>query len=472
MKTVQPISLRRLLLMRLWVPLLGLMLIGAVLSFIAASYFANLVYDQWLYDSAMTLATQVHGNGSQAVVALPSSAVQMLEWDRVDRVFYEVTTARGGRIFGNSKLPVPVGLRRPEAVSAGLAGQADTTYFNIHVGQAPVRAASVTITVPDSNGDRATVTVGETIAKRNAVVRSILSAVLPIESGLLILAGISIWIAVRSTLRSMDTLAGELARVEPEALRPLVAAEPIPQEVAPLVNALNTLIARLAEARDASTRFVANAAHQLRTPLAAIQLQTQRALREPDPKQRQEALVAADKAVQRLGHLTHQLLSLARAEPGGVPAQTEDVDVALLAREEVEHWADAAIARDMDLGYEGPIAGLCVNGDRQLLGELIGNLLDNAIRYGRPGGRITLRLLAAPLRLSVEDDGPGIPAAERGRVLERFYRLPTTAESGSGLGLTIANEIAARHGARLEITDGPGGTGTAVTITYSQPALV
>ncbi|TAK98906.1 MAG: sensor histidine kinase [Rhodospirillaceae bacterium] len=433
------------------------MFAGALLSFASARYFANLVYDQWLFDSAMTLASQIKGNGAEPTLALPTSAIEMLEWDRIDRVFYDVTTAHHGRIFGNTTLP------RPPITQFG-----QPIYYDGTIGQLAVRLAAVMIHTPSSGGDTATVVIAETLAKRNAVVRSIMAAIIPIEAGLLLLAGLSIWIAVSSTLRSVDHLTVDLARIQPNRLKPLESSQAIPQEIAPLVDALNGLIERVAEGRDALQRFVANAAHQLRTPLAALQLQTQRALRESDPVRRQEALTAVDRGMQRLTHLTQQLLTLARAEPTGAPAdeQQQSVDLAAVARQTVEHWVDTAIALGIDLGYDGKASGVLVRGDQQLLTELIGNLVDNGIQYGKGGGRVTVRISTAPAILSVEDDGPGIPAAERTRVLERFYRLPASVGSGSGLGLAIANEIAARHGAHLEIGAGKGGIGTVVTVTF------
>jgi len=447
-------SLRRLLLIRLWIPLLALMVVGAILSFASARYFANLVYDQWLFDSAMALASQIKGNGLQPTLTLPASAVEMLEWDRLDRIFYEVSTAHHGRIFGNAALPRPATVPRDGAV-----------YYDGMLDDRAVRVSAVTLDVPASGGDTATVIVGETRAKRDAVVRSIMMTILPIMAGLLTLAGFSIWIAVISALRSVDRLATDLTQVQPDQLTPL--ASTVPAEIAPLVEALNGLIARVAEGRNTLQRFVANAAHQLRTPLAALQLQTQRALRETDPDRRQEALTAIDKGIQRLAHLTQQLLILARAEPTGAALEgLQPTDLALVARQEVERWVDTAITKGVDLGYEGPSSGVSVNANQQLIGELIGNLVDNGIRYGGSGSHVTVTLAQSPVILSVMDNGPGIPLPERTRVLERFYRLAASAGSGSGLGLAIANEIAERHGAQLKIESGKDGAGTVVSVKF------
>lgn len=450
-------TLRRQLLARLSVPLLAVMAVGAALTFAGARYFAAEVYDQWLYDSATALAAQIRPGADGPAVALPPPAVEMLEWDQIDKVMYDVTTSEGAHIFGNAVLPPP---------PRGRAGK--PVFYDGVVGDDPVRLTAVTVPLAGSDL-RVTVTVAETLLKRRAIVGNILLAILPIEAMLLALAGGVIWFAVTSALGSLDRLAADLGRIDAENPLPLTELAPLPTEVRPLVAALNGVIVRLGESRDAMRRFVANAAHQLRTPLAAMQIQTQRAVRETDPARGREALAAVEKAMVRLARVTQQVLTLARAEPGsGTDTAARTIDLAALARQELEHWADAAVARDIDLGYAGPQAGPFVLGDPQLLTDLIANLVDNAIRYSEPHAQVTLRLSTDPAALTVEDTGPGIPLAERSRVLERFYRPPTTKGSGSGLGLAIASEIAKRHHASLRLDGGEGGRGTVVTVTFER----
>jgi two-component system sensor histidine kinase TctE len=165
-------------------------------------------------------------------------------------------------------------------------------------------------------------------------------------------------------------------------------------------------------------------------------------------------------------HLTRQLLTLTRSDPSAASMlKMADIDLAELARDELERWVDAAVERDIDLGYDGPESGAAVRGEQQLLRELIGNPVDNAIRYGSAGGQVTLGVHANPTTMFVQDDGPGIAAAERQRVLDPFYRSPDSAGDGCGLGLTIAREIAARHGARLQIVDQTHG-GTRIEVVF------
>jgi two-component system sensor histidine kinase TctE len=288
---------------------------------------------------------------------------------------------------------------------------------------------------------------------------------------LILIASAFIWLAVTSSLRTLDDIAARLAGYEPEGLVPVGTVENVPSEVKPLVKSLNQLISKLSDAQDTQRRFVANAAHQLRTPLATLQVQTERALREPDPAKHSDALSHVLDAVTRLRHVVHQLLTLARSDRTDRPNQHAltmvRLDLAELARDELERWADAAITRDIDLGYDGPEKGIEIEGEPHLLRELIGNLVDNAIRYGRPGGEATLGLTTAPVTLYVDDNGDGIPAEERTLVLERFYRRSEANGDGSGLGLAIAREISARHGARLSIRDNPCSHGTRIEVVFS-----
>ena len=430
------------------------MLVGGALTLAAAQYFATRVYDEWLYDSAMALASQIKPDGTGSVVTLPAAAVEMLEYDQTDRVLYDVVAASGEHVFGNQHLPPP-----PRAPGAR------PVFYDGVVDGDPVRLTAVAVAVPAPAGD--IVIVAETLTKRRGIVTQILAGILPIEIALLAIAGVLIWFAVTSALRRVNRLAVELGHIQTDDLAPLAEVDVLPAEIRPLAEALNGVMDRLAEARDAVRRFVANAAHQLRTPLAAMQIQVQRALRETDAVRRQEALSAVDKAMVRLTRVTQQLLTLARAEPGsGDGANIQSVDLAALARQELEHWADAAVARGIDLGYDGPAVGPLILGDPQLLTDLVANLVDNAIRYSDGEGQVTLRLSADPVVLSVEDTGPGIAPAERERVLERFYRPPASKGTGSGLGLAIASEIAKRHGARLTLGAGEGGKGTLATVAF------
>ena len=454
-------SLRRRLLIRLWGPLFIVLTVGGIATFWLARHVGSVVYDRWLYDSAMTLAAQIKLKDKEVTLDLPRSAIEMFEWDSADRVYEEIVSRRKGLIFSNAALPAP---------PANMTFNHPCYQDGVVNGQ-PVRIVTVILAGPAGSDDVISIQVAETTNKRGNLIMETLLLSMPLQLGLILIASAFIWLAVTSSLRTLDDIAARLAGYEPEGLVPVGAVENVPSEVKPLVKSLNQLISKLSDAQDTQRRFVANAAHQLRTPLATLQVQTERALREPDPAKHSDALSHVLDAVTRLRHVVHQLLTLARSDRTDRPNQHAltmvRLDLAELARDELERWADAAITRDIDLGYDGPEKGIEIEGEPHLLRELIGNLVDNAIRYGRPGGEATLGLTTAPVTLYVDDNGDGIPAEERTLVLERFYRRSEANGDGSGLGLAIAREISARHGARLSIRDNPCSHGTRIEVVFS-----
>jgi two-component system sensor histidine kinase TctE len=450
-------SLRRSLLTRLWLPLSSLLVLGAAASVGLALHFGNAIHDRWLLDSAMALASQVRAGATGPHLTLPPSAVELFEWDSVDRIYENVTEDNGTRLFGNAIFPpLPANQRRDVPI-----------YYDGAIGGQPVRIAAIVLPGSPPSASPVTIQVAETMRKRERLVRDIVLLMVPLQIAILVLAGAFIWYAVSSSLATLDATASRLRRYRPDGLVPIGDTERVPSEIEPLIGAINQLIGKLSEAREAQQRFVANAAHQLRTPLAALQVQTERVSREPDPRRHAEALADVIKALSRMRHLTQQLLTLSRADASSAASlRMEPVDLATLARTELERWADRAIERDVDLGYEGPEKGVMVSGEPRLLAELVGNLVDNAIQYGGAGGRVTVSVRATPPMLFVEDDGPGISADEREHVFEAFYRPRGSPGSGCGLGLTIAREIAARHGATLRIADASTMRGTRIEVAF------
>ncbi len=455
-------SLRRRLLIRLWLPLLCVLLLGSFVSAGLAVHFGNVVHDRWLLDSAMALGTQIRTGSAGPRLNLPKSAVEMFEWDSVDRIYEDVESGDGEHLFGNAEIPpFPAGpaLDQPH-------------YYNTAIDGHRVRVVAVTVVGPPPESKVVTIKVAETMRKREALVREVILMIVPLQAIILLLAGAFIWFAVTSSLSTLDETASRLRRYTPEGLGPVRDVDGVPSEVKPLIMAINQLIGRLAQSQEAQQRFVANAAHQLRTPLATLQVQTERALRETDPQRHGEALADVVKAVSRMRHLTQQLLTLSRSDASSVGMlRMEEVDLAQLVRAELERWTDLAIERNVDLGYDGPESDVIVTGEHRLLAELLGNLVDNAIQYAGAGSKITVGVTRDPVRLFVDDDGPGILPFERERVFEPFYRSRDSVAGGCGLGLTIAREIAARHGAQLSIVDPPHAGGVRVEVAFpgSQP---
>jgi len=443
-------SLRGLLLRRLWLPLLVLLLCSAVGSFALARFYAGQVYDRWLLDSAMSLSELVTVQDGRASIEITPAVSRMFSWDTADEVHGEVVDAEGGRLYGD----LPEALPRP-AIAAG--NDDDAIYYDARVRGQAVRMVEVVVSAGPGHDIR--LRVAETLRKRHRLERKLLLTSVPFQAAILALAAWLAWSGTGAAARHANLVARKLASPRPDPLAPLDPAQEAPRELWPAVEAYNALLQRLDAMQDAQRRFVSNAAHQLRTPLAAMQVELESSLRQHDPQAQQLALSGTLAGLARLQHLVNQLLMLSRSEdPHGSALPLQPVDLAALARGVVERYADRALAAGVDLGYEGPDDGVQVQGDPQLLREALGNLLDNALRYGAVPGVITLgvRQEAEGVQAWVDDDGAGIAEAERTRVTERFYRASSEGD-GCGLGLAIVAEIAQRHGAMLKIETAPLG---------------
>ncbi|HDX0838526.1 TPA: sensor histidine kinase [Stenotrophomonas maltophilia] len=443
-------SLRGLLLRRLWLPLLVLLLCSAVGSFALARFYAGQVYDRWLLDSAMSLSELVTVQDGRASIEITPAVSRMFSWDTADEVHGEVVDSAGARLYGD----LPEALPRP-AIASGNDDEA--VYYDARVRGQPVRMVEVVVSAGPGHDIR--LRVAETLRKRHRLERKLLLTSVPFQAAILALAAWLAWSGTGAAARHANLVARKLASPRPDPLAPLDPAQEAPRELWPAVEAYNALLQRLDAMQDAQRRFVSNAAHQLRTPLAAMQVELESSLRQHDPQAQQLALSGTLAGLARLQHLVNQLLMLSRSEdPHGSALPLQPVDLAALARGVVERYADRALAAGVDLGYEGPDDGVQVQGDPQLLREALGNLLDNALRYGAVPGVITLgvRQETEGVQAWVDDDGAGIAEAERTRVTERFYRASSEGD-GCGLGLAIVAEIAQRHGAMLKIETAPLG---------------
>lgn len=278
------------------------------------------------------------------------------------------------------------------------------------------------------------------------------------------LLGFLIWRLVGREVRFLEATAKDVARRSPESLEP-IQGEAVPEEIRPLVDALNGLLGRLGAALSQQRQFIGDAAHELRTPLTALRLQLQLAQRAKDPLERKKALATLGEGIARATHVVEQLLAMAREDPSAQVLVKKPVDLDELVREVVEAQNAVAEEKGVELRLDSRLLGNDVIGDRGALRAMIENLVDNAIRYAKlasvPGFAVTVRSYRAGNEavLEVEDDGPGIPREERERVFDRFYRGESAAEGGSGLGLAIVQRIAERHGGRVELLEGPDGRG-------------
>jgi two-component system sensor histidine kinase TctE len=446
-------SLRRQLLWRLVPAVLLVVAVSAFAAYTLALRFATEAYDTGLFDSARSLAQQIEpGLNGAPVLNLPQAAQEILVSDPYDRIFYAVVAANGGQVAGNAALPAP-----PVPPTA----DHPVRFYDALIGGEPVRVGAYAL-FSASGTPGATVLFAETRIKRSRLSNRLLfTMLLPLVIVTALVTAL-VWYGVRRGLTPLNQLASALSQRGWGDLRS-VANERVPDEVRPLIESLDSLMTRLGAAHQAQQRFISEAAHQLRTPLAGLATQVDRALRASDIDAIKPALEQVQSSSRRVTRLVNQLLSLARAEPGSDPQrELAPVDLSRLVQQTCRDWVPEALTRDVDLGYAGDSGPLVVCGHEVLLAEMLNNLIDNALRYAAyPGGSITVRLRCEPHpEIAVEDDGPGIPEAERTRVFERFHRLPGSAAGGCGLGLAIVREIALLHGAAVSVE--PGATGGSV----------
>ena len=438
-------SLRAHLLRLLLPPIAALLAVGAVVAYYPTIEPATQAYDQALVDIGLALGSHVRVGQTEYRFDLPPAVEQVLRTDRFDSIYYRVMSPAGLEIAGDADLPAPPG---------------DAIAHNTMYKGEKVRVVSVQAPCGRS---ACNVLVGETMVKREHLARDLLLQSLFPDFLIALATLVIVWFGVKRGLQPLSRLSDEIKARSAGDLRPIDAAG-APEETRPLVGALNGLLDEVSAASRKQQRFLADAAHQLRTPLAGLQAHTELALAQPMPQACRAQLEQVHRATIRTARLANQLLALARAEPGA-RSVTSSVDLKGIAGGEADAWVRQSLGRDIDLGFE--LEPAPVEGDAFLLREALSNLVHNALEYSNRGGRVTVRTGRANGHafLEVEDDGPGIAQEERARVLERFYRVPGTRGTGSGLGLAIVREIAASHAASMFIADGAAG-GCRVGITF------
>lgn len=454
------LSLRSKLILWLLVPLALILAGNSHMTRLTARHMANVAYDRTLQASALSIAEGVRVEEGRATIHIPSAALEMFDYQFQDHVYYAVRGPDHQLLAGYGDLPRP-----PRAGKMyGLV------FYEADYRGEPTRFSTLRRALFDLGPDASVeVIVGETMSSRESladqITRDAISSQLWLIGGTLLLVITGVHFGLKPMMRLRDTL---LNRNENE-LSPL-PLDRLPGELRPLVDALNQTMARLTRQRDARKRFVADASHQLRTPLALIQTEIELTLRQSDPEGIRAGVERVHRATRQAIHLANQLLSLSRAEPGYVAQLRFDtVDLLPLLREWTADMVPAARRKQQDLGFEGDGACL-IHGNTLLLHELLSNLVDNAIRYTPEQGQITVSVQASDANITVQvrDSGPGIPPSERQRVFERFYRLPDAQAEGCGLGLTIVRECTDAHRAQIRLEDAPSG-GLLVTVLF--PAL-
>jgi two-component system, OmpR family, sensor kinase len=311
-----------------------------------------------------------------------------------------------------------------------------------------------------------TIQVAQPMRMREEIAASAALRTLAPFLALLPILALLVWITVGRGLRPLEAVAGAVKARTPAALHPL-PGQNLPEEVRPLVAALNDLLERLGRALETQRQFVADAAHELRTPLTALRLQIQLAERAQSDEERASAFASVKQGLERATHAVGQLLTLARQEPEAADRPFAPVEFAGLARAVIAQCAPLAEAKAIDLGM-GRSETATISGDGEGLRVMLSNLVDNAIRYTPRGGRVDVSTLVADGKAVIEvvDNGPGIPPQDRERVFDRFYRHEESGDSGSGLGLAIVKKVAERHRAQVTLSDGPGSRGLAVRVVF------
>ncbi|HDR8906284.1 TPA: sensor histidine kinase [Burkholderia multivorans] len=446
-------SLRGRLLWWLLLPLAVFVLIAAAMAYDAARRTADLVQDSTLVASARTIGEDIEWRNGLPVADVPPAALEIFESPSRDSVFYKVIDSDGRLLAGNPALDV-VAQHGAEPVAY------DTTFDGTRL-----RAVAYDRQLYDEGQvDTVTVVVAKTTRSRNAMVATIWRPQLVRLALMLVLAVALVYLGLTFELRPLMKLKDDVADRGPMELEP-IRPERLQHELRPIVDAINQCIARLNTHTATQRRFIADAAHQLRTPIAVLDTQIQYAQqRGHDDRELASVLDSMQRSSRKMADVTDKLLLLAHAEATPSTLLTQRVDLAALVSSVLEETIVLAQRRDIDLGAELG-ERLDVAGSGSLLSALVTNLVDNAVRYTQPGGCVTVaaRRDGDTVVLDVIDDGPGIPAEARPHVFKRFYRVSSDTE-GSGLGLAIVSEIAQAHGGSATLAPGPGNRGVVVTV--------
>lgn len=447
--------LQRELQWRLMLPLLAIVALLGALGAYTAQYYVDRVFDRWLIDGANSLAEQVRFDGRHAVVRLSAQAEQMLTYDVVDRTYYQVIQD-AQHVLGTPGLPQH---GRREASYSGGARAFDATFSGREV-------RIVWVPVNGSVEPRTMVAMAETLIKRERAQLDLLLALVPVA---VLAFGVAAWVirvTVNRTLQPLEHIAGRWNERSHESLAP-IASDDVPVELQPFALALNGLLARVRDMLERERQFAATVSHQLRTPLAGLQLGVARASAAPTLDAAREALGELGAATQRMARMVQQLLALSRLDPeirGSL--ELTKVDLVAVAREVGEIYLDAAQRKGVEMELSCAETPVYVQAQPDLMREALGNLIENAVQYTPAGGHISIAVQAERAEITVADSGPGIPEGERATVLERFVRGRTASGEGSGLGLAIVREIAALHDAHVLVESGSAG-GASVTLRFA-----
>ncbi len=431
-------SLKSTIVFRLILPMmLFIIIIESIFSYFVTLHNVEETYDRWLLDSARSLEQEVKVIENEVSVKLSDTALKIFKWNDVGSTYFKIQAENKGILVGD--LP-----RRN--LSPPLNGKA-MVFSNLLLNGEELRMVSL-----KASGDlpeNVTIQVAETLDKRQSRFTEILIADLAPQLLLTLLIGLFLYKGVNRGLAPLHELTRDIAQRSPSDLSPIPETH-VFKEVKILTDTINNLFEKLSQSIDAQQQFIANAAHQLRTPLAGFKLQAERAQREESIETMRPALSQIQNSADRISRMINQLLVLARSGQVEESHHFESIDLLTLTKSICMEWVPKALENDISLSFESPENSLFIEGDEILLTELLANLLDNAITYGHSQGNIIVKLIQQPTpSLIIEDDGPGINEIEYKKVFERFYRIPGSSGKGCGLGLAIVKEIADLHQIKL-----------------------
>ena len=444
-------------------PLLFLWPISVAVTHHFASRIANKPYDETLAADVATVAKRLYLSDGKVALEHPETVRAALHSDELDVTFFQVLGPSGELLAGDAEIP--------RATIPDQDDPANVRFHNAFIEGDEIRAAYRYASLPGL-AQPVLVQVAETSRKREKLTAQIISGVVLPQLAIVPLAVVLVYFGLTRGIAPLTRLQRQIRNRRPGNLAP-IKLESVPEEVRPVIASFNDMMGRLEENLQAQQRFIADAAHQMRTPLTGLKMQTELAMSESDPALMRRSLQHIAESAERAQHLINQLLLLARTEAGHEKLYTfETVDLEALARTTTQEAVPRALAKNIDLGFEDSGWPLLMDGSPTLLHELMSNLIDNAIKYTPSGGRVTVRTCAtAHAIFEVEDNGCGIAEADRERVFERFYRVLGSEADGSGLGLAIVREIADLHRATVSLNANPEGQGTVARVTFPRQGV-
>jgi two-component system, OmpR family, sensor histidine kinase TctE len=426
-------------------PLLLVWPLSIALTFLVARSLADAPFDQSLDDRVNAISQQIKPTRERVSVNLPGPARQILQTDQEDEVYFQVLDPEGSLIAGDGFLSPPSLYDFPQ--------EGRTQFRNEVVRGTELRVAYMFIDFTDKGQGTYVIQVGETMNKRAALANEIIKGVILPQFFILPLSVFLVWFGLKRGLRPLTALRDQIHKREQNDMSPIGDSK-VPEEIAPVIDSFNELLGRLQGSMRTQQRFIADAAHQMKTPLAGLQTQAELALRQTDADEQRATLRQLSRSANRTARLVTQLLALARAEHHRATLPFTKVNLTELARQACSEWINIALSKDIDMGFEATTEPKIITGQSVVLREMMNNLIDNAIRYTPRQGTITVRVFGSSvggIRFEVEDNGPGIPQADQSLVFERFYRVIGDESDGSGLGLAIVKEIAAQHDAQIKL---------------------